>query len=92
MYIKRLLGDNLIVSMHAIPLEKLLGISVCFSPLERDYKHQQLTATQILKSLNSNNNDYPPLIQPEKLCDSFSHWVLNSYNGSYVLAIVKCLQ
>lgn len=51
MYIKRLLGGNLIVSMHVIPLEKLLGISVCFTPLERDYKNQQLTVIQILKIL-----------------------------------------
>lgn len=33
---KRLLGGNLIVSIHVIPLGKLLGVSVCFSPLERE--------------------------------------------------------
>lgn len=37
---ERLLGDNLVVSMHIIPLEKSLGVSVCFRPLERDYKNQ----------------------------------------------------
>lgn len=46
MCIKRLLGGNLIVSIHVIPLGKLLGLSVCFSALERDDKSQQLTAIQ----------------------------------------------
>lgn len=50
MCIKRLLGGNLIVSMHIIPLEKMLGRSVCFSPLEREDKNQQLTAIQMKKS------------------------------------------